>query len=521
MSATGPVASTQRMRDDLREILSAPPAADRERLSRGRLEDLSREYLDVLARLASDAESPAAGQELLAYTRAGVFEKLASFIKDFKDLATGQAKTFEENLANVPTWYRAVIQLSRTLQIVPRFLPNPELKNALDRLYESAQVMIEALATNPVWLSTQVNPGVMLKYDESRQDVSVLITSLVKGRIAQCPDSKDLLEVFKAAFSFFFPLRKVVLDRFVRGINTSEIQATIAMSNVTIRLCLSEIQRIQAENARGGSPQSFNVCEVSKMSYQEIFAQCSIALQVRFADGMSSEDVVRYEYQLLAQIIDIDANPDLVHIVVRTKFFTEGYGFVNSFWDLGCYSPKSFHPANSGTQVPYHTWFRSIVASWAKLLKRSEAIRDETIATIFAEKDSMMIFFLEKFASRPFPVGDDDEVPSKVPVVASIISSINNTLSSENPARLVFLERCRLISTRLQTRQGVSPDLIAAFPSIGDTDRPCLRFGCDVVRPATMKCSRCLGISYCSKDCQSMDWRQHKKDCIPIGEVKK
>jgi hypothetical protein len=33
------------------------------------------------------------------------------------------------------------------------------------------------------------------------------------------------------------------------------------------------------------------------------------------------------------------------------------------------------------------------------------------------------------------------------------------------------------------------------------------------LEPSKLKCSRCLTIQYCSKECQKKDWKIHKNNC--------
>ena len=33
------------------------------------------------------------------------------------------------------------------------------------------------------------------------------------------------------------------------------------------------------------------------------------------------------------------------------------------------------------------------------------------------------------------------------------------------------------------------------------------------LEPSKLKCSKCLTIQYCSKECQKKDWKVHKKNC--------
>ena len=33
-----------------------------------------------------------------------------------------------------------------------------------------------------------------------------------------------------------------------------------------------------------------------------------------------------------------------------------------------------------------------------------------------------------------------------------------------------------------------------------------------------LACSRCKSILYCSKQCQTRDWKRHKKECRPVGK---
>ena len=39
----------------------------------------------------------------------------------------------------------------------------------------------------------------------------------------------------------------------------------------------------------------------------------------------------------------------------------------------------------------------------------------------------------------------------------------------------------------------------------------CQKAECE--RPGTLRCSRCKNVNYCSKECQTSDWKEHKKQC--------
>ncbi len=39
---------------------------------------------------------------------------------------------------------------------------------------------------------------------------------------------------------------------------------------------------------------------------------------------------------------------------------------------------------------------------------------------------------------------------------------------------------------------------------------------CKVVARRCMKCSKCLKVSYCSRECQESQWKIHKKNCLAI-----
>ena len=81
----------------------------------------------------------------------------------------------------------------------------------------------------------------------------------------------------------------------------------------------------------------------------------------------------------------------------------------------------------------------------------------------------------------------------------------------------------------LVTRIAISPIFVASY--VDRTSLPAqalkrLEIGgpnaskgkCKVCfKESTKKCSRCRRVSYCSRECQSRDWRQHKKDCEPSG----
>ena len=40
----------------------------------------------------------------------------------------------------------------------------------------------------------------------------------------------------------------------------------------------------------------------------------------------------------------------------------------------------------------------------------------------------------------------------------------------------------------------------------------CSKEGCD--KPGVSKCSGCLNVQYCSRECQKADWRNHKQTCV-------
>src|SRR5277367_5405218 len=44
------------------------------------------------------------------------------------------------------------------------------------------------------------------------------------------------------------------------------------------------------------------------------------------------------------------------------------------------------------------------------------------------------------------------------------------------------------------------------------TSEQCSNEGCD--KPGISKCSGCLNVLYCSRECQKADWRNHKQTCV-------
>ena len=49
-----------------------------------------------------------------------------------------------------------------------------------------------------------------------------------------------------------------------------------------------------------------------------------------------------------------------------------------------------------------------------------------------------------------------------------------------------------------------------AFEACGGCKKLCLNVG---VNPIMLKCGRCKQVRYCNKECQTADWKEHKKNC--------
>jgi hypothetical protein len=46
---------------------------------------------------------------------------------------------------------------------------------------------------------------------------------------------------------------------------------------------------------------------------------------------------------------------------------------------------------------------------------------------------------------------------------------------------------------------------------------PNLCGSCNVIKEKLLKCSRCKSVYYCSVECQKIDWKKHKLDCVVIS----
>jgi hypothetical protein len=79
-----------------------------------------------------------------------------------------------------------------------------------------------------------------------------------------------------------------------------------------------------------------------------------------------------------------------------------------------------------------------------------------------------------------------------------------------------FLQRTEHLEIGVYAQVGVVPGFPVARDT-GDRDGESLCTGCAFCRkidcPSVMKCSRCKSASYCSKECQKGDWKDHKAVC--------
>jgi ribonuclease HIII len=65
-----------------------------------------------------------------------------------------------------------------------------------------------------------------------------------------------------------------------------------------------------------------------------------------------------------------------------------------------------------------------------------------------------------------------------------------------------YIERTKNLSEEVQNQL-----------EIGNSDK-FKRRKCKVCfKEGVKRCSRCMNVVYCSRECQSGDWREHKKDC--------